>query len=166
MITMGKHSYNPKGDIDCYEKVDLNIGNFCSIGSGFKIYSGAHPCIEYPEVVSTYPFREQWQVDYPRSKMGGQVVIGSDVWIATDVSILEGVRIGHGAIIGAGSMVTKDVPAYTFVAGNPAEFKKIRFSYDQIEQLLKIQWWNWDDEAIKQAIPFMWNINKFLEKYG
>ena len=48
------------------------------------------------------------------------VVIGSDVWVGARVIILKGVNIGDGALIGAGSVVTKDVPAGAFAAGNPA----------------------------------------------
>ena len=54
------------------------------------------------------------------------VVIGNDVWIGGRVIILPGVHIGNGAIVGAGSVVTKDVPDYAIVAGNPATIKKFR----------------------------------------
>ena len=51
---------------------------------------------------------------------GGEVVIGSRVWIGYRAIILPGIRIGDGAVVGAGAVVTKDVPAFTIVAGNPA----------------------------------------------
>lgn len=164
MITYG--SYTHHTPIDCYEEVDLTIGNFCSIGSGLKIYSGEHPCIAYPDVVSTFAFKEVWNEEYYPSKMGGKVTIGNDVWIATDVGILEGVTIGDGAIIGAGSLVTKDVPPYAFVAGNPAEVKKYRFEAAVIYDLLTIRWWDWDQDQIKKAMPYMSDVYKFIEKYG
>lgn len=162
MITYGRQTDPPAGEIDCYEGVELKFGNFCSIGSGLKILSGTHPCVEYPEVVSQYPFHEQWFIDYPPSTFDGKVTIGNDVWISTDVSILSGVTIGDGAIIGAKSVVTKDVAPYTFVAGNPAILKKWRFKKDQIAQLLLIQWWDWDDSKIRESMPYMKNINDFL----
>jgi virginiamycin A acetyltransferase len=98
--------------------------------------------------------------------MGGTVKIGSDVWIGQDVTILEGVVVGHGAIIGAGSVVTKEVLPYEIVAGNPAEVKGIRFDFPKIEQLLEIEWWNWDMQKIIEAVPRMTNIERFIEIYG
>lgn len=57
---------------------------------------------------------------------GGDVVIGDRAWIAYRAIILPGVTIGEGAVVGAGSVVTKDVPPYTIVAGNPAKVIKKR----------------------------------------
>jgi virginiamycin A acetyltransferase len=61
---------------------------------------------------------------------------------------MPGVAIGDGAIIGARAVVAKDVPPYAIVAGNPAAVIKYRFSPEIIQELLKIQWWNWDLEKI------------------
>lgn len=66
-----------------------------------------------------------------------------------------GITISDGAIIGAGAVVTKDVPPYAIVAGNPAKVIKYRFSEDIIEQLLKIQWWNWEEEKIRKNITLL-----------
>ncbi len=54
------------------------------------------------------------------------LVIGNDVWIGARVIIMPGVHVGRGAILGAGAVVTKDVPKYTIVAGNPAQIVKKR----------------------------------------
>ena len=54
------------------------------------------------------------------------VIIGNDVWIATRAIILPGVHVGNGAIIAAGSVVTRDVPDYSIVGGNPAKVIKMR----------------------------------------
>ena len=70
------------------------------------------------------------RTDIPMNMQGATierpVIIGDDVWIGARVIILPGVKIGNGAIIGAGSVVTKDVPDYAIVGGNPAEIKKYR----------------------------------------
>lgn len=54
------------------------------------------------------------------------VFIGNDVWIGGHVIILPGVNVGNGSIIGAGSVVTRDVPDYAIVGGNPAQIIKFR----------------------------------------
>lgn len=161
MITAGRHTFVPE-DVAC--NVDLEIGAFCSIASGFKVISGQHPNVEYPECVSSFPFYEHKWGDYPPSKPDGKVTIGSDVWICEDVSILEGVKVHDGAVLAACSVVTRDVPPYTLAAGNPAEFKSMRFSRDVINALLDIQWWNWSDEKIKRHVSSMSNVHDFLDK--
>src|SRR5690606_15275799 len=73
-------------------------------------------------------------------------VIGNDVWIGINSIIQRGVTIGDGAVIASGSVVTKDVVPFSIVAGIPAKHIKFRFSDIQIQQLMKICWWNWDIE--------------------
>ena len=64
-------------------------------------------------------------------------------------------------------MVTKDVPPFAIVAGNPAKVVKYRFTEEQIEKLLSIAWWNWDEQKIKDNSMDMWsdNINEFINKF-
>ena len=93
--------------------------------------------------------------------------IGSDVWIGSGVSIKCGVTIGDGAIVGYNSNVTKDVPPYCVVAGNSAKFIKKRYSDEIINELLKIKWWNWSDQKIKenQDLLIDVSIDEFVEKH-
>lgn len=70
-----------------------------------------------------------------------RVEIGNDVWIGDNVVILKG-KIGDGAVIGAGAVVTRDVPPYAIVAGNPARVIKYRFDDETIRKLLKEKWWD------------------------
>lgn len=166
MITMGAHSYCATNDITCSDLVNLTIGKYCSIASGLLINSGQHPIVEHPEAVSQYPFYEQTHEEYWICKMGGFVDIGNDVWVGQNVTILEGVTIGDGAIIASCSVVTKDVPCYGVMAGNPARLKKYRFLNDTINKLEQIKWWDFDDEKLKKAIPYMKNIGTFLNNYS
>ncbi len=78
----------------------------------------------------------------------GDTEIGCDVWIGYDVTIMPGVKIGHGAVIASKSVVTKDVPAYSVFAGNPAEHIKDRFEPSVINELLQLAWWDWSSEKI------------------
>jgi serine acetyltransferase len=68
---------------------------------------------------------------------------------------LPGIKIADGAIIGARFVVTKNVGPYEVWAGNPAKLIRKRFSDDVIELLLKIQWWNWNIEKIRENIDVL-----------
>ena len=62
-----------------------------------------------------------------------------------------------------GSVVTKDVPPYAVVGGNPAKVIKYRFSADQIEGLLASEWWKWDAAALKDLGKTCNNVDRFLD---
>jgi len=70
------------------------------------------------------------------------------VWIGYGATIMPGVRIGDGAIVATRSVVTKDVPPYAIVGGDPAQRIRYRFAPDVIERLLALRWWDWDAERI------------------
>lgn len=85
-----------------------------------------------------------------RKRRKGSIIIQDDVWIGYGVTVMGGVTIHNGAVIAANSTVTKDVPPYAIVAGNPARVIKYRFDPDTVERLQKIQWWYWDEQTIKE----------------
>lgn len=160
VIPRGRHTYGPQPEIvgpwtTAAQLVGgSRIGSFCSIAPGLKfIFRDKHPV----NWVSTYPFRIKWDMDVPFDSrpLQAPIIIGNDVWIATDVSMMQGVTVGHGAVIAQGSFVTRDIPPYAIVGGHPAKVIRYRFSDEQIAELLKIAWWDWDDEAIRQAVPLM-----------
>lgn len=133
----------------------LRIGAYTSIATGVQILLGGE---HRPDWVTTYPFnvlRESAKNITGHPKTKGDVIIGNDVWIGTEALILSGVTIGDGAVIGARSVVAKSVPPYAIVSGSPAKLIKYRFDEDCIKKLLEIQWWNWDDAQIENAIPFL-----------
>ena len=142
------------------EEADLIIGKFCSIAfNSVEIYLGGN---HHTEWVTTYPFNKVPGIslsqdidDTPTTK--GNVVIGNDVWIGRDVVILSGVHIGDGAVIGAGAIVSKDVPPYSIVVGNPAKVVKKRFSEETIQNLLRLAWWDWPIEKIMAEVPMLMN---------
>lgn len=86
------------------------------------------------------------------------------IWIAANCIIFQGVTIGDGAVIGAGSIIRRDVPPYAVVVGVD-RIIKYRFSQEIINKLLKIQWWNWSDDKIRENIKFMYDIEKFVNKF-
>ncbi|MEG6586291.1 Vat family streptogramin A O-acetyltransferase [Dendrosporobacter sp. 1207_IL3150] len=140
-----QHHYEFLGD-------KLIIGKFCAIAEGVTfIMNGANHRMDG---ITTYPFNifgGGWEKVTPTVEQlpfKGDTIIGNDVWIGQNVTIMPGVKIGDGAIIAANATVTKDVEPYTIVGGNPARLIKMRFNNEMIELLLKLQWWNWDEQKI------------------
>lgn len=162
-MRLGKHSYFLGTD----HSSDAICGNFTSIAGGVEIEGNDnHPCVGDPKLVSTFDLGGLFGGGYPPSGFSkGRVLIGNDVWIGRNAQILTGVTIGDGAIIAAHTVVTKDVPPYALVAGNPGEIKKFRFKQEQIQRLLTLAWWNWEDEKIRDALPQMNNIDTFINAY-
>jgi acetyltransferase-like isoleucine patch superfamily enzyme len=161
-ILVGKYTYGYKtlNIIEYGNGTDLYIGKFTSIGPGVKIFLdyGGHN----GSLVSNYPFQHLYKNIFDGQKYytsngrnKGDVHIGNDVWLGMDVIVLNGVTINDGAIVGANSVVTKDVEPYEFVAGNPATHKRYRFDKEIIELLLKLQWWDLDDQKIKEIMPIL-----------
>ena len=133
----------------------LLIGKFCSIADGVTILLGGEHRTDW---ITTYPFYEFFErakdaKGHPKTK--GDVIIGNDVWIGANATVLSGVTIHDGAVIGAGSLVCKDVPPYSIVAGNPAKQIRLRFAEATVAELLKIAWWNWPIEKIETAFPLL-----------
>ncbi len=133
----------------------LIIGKFCQIASGatFIMNGGNH----VTEGVSTFPFQifgEGWSdaMDGKAYPTKGDTVIGNDVWVGHDATIMTGVNIGHGAIIASKAVVTKNVPPYAIVGGNPAKVVKMRFSESEIEKLLEMAWWDWPIEKVTENV--------------
>ncbi|MEQ9237513.1 CatB-related O-acetyltransferase [Coleofasciculus sp. E2-BRE-01] len=126
------------------------IGKFCAIGNNLRIRPRNH----YTGFVNMND-KFQNRYNFPDlSSFKGEVNIGNNCWIADNVIILGGVKIGDGAVIGAGSIVTKDIPAYSIAAGNPAKVIKKRFNDKVIHQLIGINWWDWADEKITRNRKF------------
>lgn len=142
----------------------VDIGRYCSFGENVQIGRQNHPM----DWLSTSPFlylnnKEILSVsdafndnmltttpEYPKTATQlKKTVIKNDVWVGQGVIINAGVTIENGAIIGAGSVVTKNVPAYAIVGGNPAKIIRYRFPPDIIIQLQHSQWWRYSPEQIK-----------------
>lgn len=141
-----------------------SIGRFCSIARNVVMGEAEHPT-SYLSTSPIFYSKKYWKDHsfmnefYTNSKKSiieadnniknvtpsfEKITIGNDVWIGEGVFIRKGVTIGDGAIIASHAVVTKDVKPYEVVGGVPAKHIKMRFDINIINELLKIQWWNYD----------------------
>ncbi len=167
---IGEYTYGDPRVLSWSDDEQLVIGKYCSIAEGVVILLGGEHRYDW---VTTYPFSvlHSWArhiSGHPSTK--GPVLIGNDVWIGRDATILSGVKIGNGAVLATRSVVARDVPAYSIVAGNPAKVVKMRFDDDVISLLQEISWWDWEIERIEENIdllmspPSIEKLRSFLPK--
>lgn len=144
-IEIGLYSYG------CFDLTHFpkgtKIGRYCSFARNCALTLGNHPM----KFKSLHPFFfnpdlgvvNELKIKRPK------FTIGHDVWVGTNALVLPGAsKIGTGSIIGAGSVVTRDVPPFAIVTGNPARILKYRFSEKTINNILESQWWEKDIEEI------------------
>ena len=164
-VTVGRGTYGvPIIFTHMLDTTGLRVGNYSSIG-GTYILGGGHPA----DRVTTYPLRVQLRMEgagedgFPRKV--GDTVIGSDCYVGWGCMLLPNVWIGDGAIVGSGALVTKDIPPYAIVGGNPAEIIRYRYDEDQIKALLEIKWWDWPEAEIKAAVDLLTgdDVDSFIE---
>ncbi len=114
---------------------------------------------------STYPFQifgNGWEAVMPKPgdlPYKGDTVVGNDVWLGYEAVVMPGIKIGDGAIVAASSVVTRDVPPYSIVGGNPASVVKKRFADDVVAELLAIRWWDWPIEKITRNLQAIVGAN-------
>jgi virginiamycin A acetyltransferase len=164
-IEVGDYTYyDDPGDPAAFERENvlyaygperLVIGRYCALATGVRfLMAGAnHPT----SGVSTFPFAifggawaEQTLDLVQAIPSRGDTIVGNDVWIGYEAVIMPGVRIGDGAIVAAEAVVTRDVPPYGVVAGNPARLVRTRFDDTDVDRLLRAAWWAWPVELVTE----------------
>ncbi len=147
---IGRHSYLTARS--CVSNAE--IGNYCSIGQDVSIGLWRHPVRGF---ISTYPAffsvgnlgcHESFVAETRYEESPYNTIVGSDVWIGNNVLIPGGISVGTGAIVAAGSVVTKDVPPYAIVGGNPANLIRYRFNEEDRAFLLQTAWWEWPEGVV------------------
>ena len=149
--------------------VSTQIGKYSCIGPYVRTTSGVHPTNYVSMHPAFYSLRGQAGFTYVKKQLfdesmdkGYHIIIGNDVWIGDSALLMEGIRIGNGAVIAAGAIVTKDVPPYAIVAGVPAKILRYRFEEKIRTEIDRVEWWNKDEEWIKNHVEEFADVNTFL----
>lgn len=144
------------------------VGPFSGIGEGAHFFTGSMHHIEW---ITTFALRAHWglpngELDGPFSR--GDIVLGADVWVGYGTLVMSGVTIGHGAVVGGGAVVAKDVRPYAVVVGNPAREIKRRFTDEQVEGLLRVEWWEWPDDMIRAHADLLCSdrVDELIDRFG
>lgn len=151
-LTLGAFSYQVSG-----YAFAARIGRYCSFGENVQIGRQNHPMHLVSTSPAFYLYDKLFELDedftgsedYHRYSFQHrspptrprETLIGNDVWIGHGAYIAAGVTLSNGAIVAAHSVVTKSVPPYAVVAGNPAVIKKYRFPPEIIQGFLRARWW-------------------------
>jgi phosphonate metabolism protein (transferase hexapeptide repeat family) len=166
---IGDYSYFSRGS----EAIYTAVGKFTSIASNVRVNALTHPMERISQHNITYRPNEYFtgaKIDkgFRERRHLQRVVIGHDVWIGHGAIVMPGVSIGHGAVVAAGAVVTKDVAAYSIVAGVPAKHLKWRFPELIRIRIITLGWWDWEHDRLASAVDDMrvMSVEEFLEKWG
>lgn len=152
------------GDFSYFERhgeaIYADIGKFCSIAANVRINALEHPVERATTHKITYRPNEYFRflgvdADFRERRRQRRVTIGHDVWIGHGAVIMPGITIGNGAVVGANAVVTRDVAAYSIVAGVPAKPLRRRFDPVVAARIERLAWWDWPPEELAKAIPDM-----------
>lgn len=163
-IHLGAFSYQVSGY--CFA---ARIGRYCSFGENVQIGRQNHPLHwvstspafylgdrlyglgnDFRDAAAYHSYKFSYQGPATKAKI---TTIGNDVWIGHGAYIGAGVTIGDGAIVAAHAVVSKDVPPFAVVAGNPATIKKYRLPMQQAAPILRSRWWRFAPWQLQHLDP-------------
>lgn len=152
---------------------NTSIGKFANIAAMARIGPTDHPMTTASLHHFLYRSEYYWDDEEPdpdffTARASRRTIIGHDTWIGHGATIKPELTIGHGAIVAAGAVVTKDVPDWMIVAGCPAKPLRHRFRPEIGELLLRLAWWDWDHDRLREALPDFRRlpVDAFLDRYS
>ncbi|KQZ19067.1 antibiotic acetyltransferase [Mesorhizobium sp. Root552] len=167
-VTVGAFTYFERHS----EAIYTTIGKFCSVAANTRINALEHPIERLTQHKVSYRPNEYFRylgVDnaFRERRQAKAVTIGHDAWIGHGAVVMPGVTIGNGTVVGANAVVTRDVAAYSIVAGSPARVLRPRFPTDVAARIERLAWWDWPVEKLGIAIPDMQAlpIEAFLDRW-
>ena len=147
-----------------------SVGKFNSIATGVRLNPVQHPMRERVAAhhltyrAAHYGLGEddpaiiEW-------RRGMRVTTGNDVWIGHNAVVMGGVTLGDGAVVAAGAVVTHDVAPYEIVGGVPARHMGWRYDEETIAALLRIRWWDWSHDTLRERLQDFNDVPSFVQKY-
>jgi virginiamycin A acetyltransferase len=157
--TIGVCSYTFSG----LNRFGISVGRYCSIAGGVYCLGGNHPMNRVTTSNITFTGHQEQHVAMSADLFDGQPItrlltglsytpprIEHDVWIGDNAQLREGVTLGRGCVVGSCAVVSKDVPPYAVVVGNPAVIKKFRFPQTIINRLIASRWWDYHPRILHE----------------
>jgi aminocyclitol acetyltransferase len=177
---VGKQTYFGQGvQSACREGYVKIIGRFTSINGTAKIHVDHQFNMTFVSDELSKLFKPEHQelfaqlltddLKLPHTENKSQpLTIGSDVWIGAHafINCSKVKTIGNGAIIGSGAVVIDDVLPYAIVVGVPAKVKRFRYTPEQIEVLMRVRWWDWDETTIRDNAELLMYPDRFFKRFG
>lgn len=175
VVEVGHASYGLLNVQSLYASPDekLSIGNYVSIASDSLFLLGTN---HQTDTITTYPLHSKLIGRTPLDALSrGPIIVEDEAWIGSNAIVMSGVRIGKGAIVAAGAIVTKDIPPYAIVGGNPAKIIRYKFSEDIVEELMSLKLIDVPVDWFKSNISLMYTkiesvddirkIKRLIEEY-
>ncbi len=168
LVKVGNNTYGGLTILNYAKENMLQIGSYCAIAENVVFILNAE---HHLDTISTYPFKVRTLGEESEATAKGDIVLEDDVWIGANAIILSGVHLGRGSVIGAGSVVTKDVPSYAIVAGNPAKIIRYRFSEVIRKKLEQVDFEKLDQSMVQKHIENLYtslteeNVDELIKPF-